>query len=301
MKYLQLLRPAHWIKNMFVLAALVFGRKLYPLDMLALQSAIGAFWCFCMASSAIYIVNDIFDRRNDLMHPQKKNRPIATGEVPVSTAIILAIVCAAVAVAGAFYLVRNFAVVLVIYVVMMVLYSGVFKQMIILDCIIIAIGFCLRAISGAIVIGVYISPWLIICTFALTLFLAFGKRRSEIAMLDRDSELFRRTLGGYTPELLAHMLDVTSGLAVVCFLLYAMDRRTYLLFGTNNLVYTTPLVLYCVFRFSALIQKGKYAGPVQLLLRDKPFQAGFIFWIVGCFLIIYADKIGLPLTSIWSY
>ena len=161
----------------------------------------------------------------------------------------------------------------------------------ILDCVVIAIGFCLRAIAGAVVIKVSISPWLIICTFALCLFVAFSKRRGEIMVLRDNSEAFRATLAGYTPELLAHMLDVTSGLAVVCFLLYAMDDRTLETFGSNNLVYTTPLVLYCIFRFSALIQKGKYSNPVKLILNDLPFQIGFVLWLLSCIGIIYADKI----------
>jgi 4-hydroxybenzoate polyprenyltransferase len=163
----------------------------------------------------------------------------------------------------------------------------------ILDCVVISIGFCLRAIAGAVVVDVPISPWLIICTFALSLFLAFGKRRSEIAMLGENSESFRKTLAGYTPELLSHMLDVTSGLAVICFLLYAMDDRTFNIFGTNNLVYTTPFVLYCVFRFSALIQQGRFSGIVELILHDLPFQIGLVLWIISCIVIIYAGKLSL--------
>ena len=161
----------------------------------------------------------------------------------------------------------------------------------ILDCVIISVGFCLRAVAGAVVLDVFISPWLIICTFALCLFIAFGKRRGEIALLQEDSELFRNTLSGYTTELLAHMINVTSGLAVVCFLLYAMDDRTLQTFGNNHLVYTTPLVLYCIFRFSSLIQTGKYLGPVQLIFNDLQFQIGFVVWVIASIIIVYADKL----------
>jgi hypothetical protein len=130
------------------------------------------------------------------------------------------------------------------------------------------------------------------------LFLAFGKRRGEIAQLQENSEAFRKTLAGYTPELLAHMLDVTSVLAVVCFLLYAMDARTLTIFGTNNLVYTTPLVLYCVFRLSALTQKGVYSDPVKLILKDRPFQLGFVLWVIACVAIIYSSRLNISLSSI---
>lgn len=304
MEFLQIMRPAHWTKNMFVFAALIFGKKLFgPANevFLAVASAIGGFFCFSLAASAIYIFNDIIDRETDTLHPEKRTRPIAAGAVGVGSAAVLSVLCAAVALIGSFLLARNLAVITLAYIVLMVLYSLLLKTIMILDCVVISVGFCLRAIAGAVVVGVFISPWLIICTFALCLFLAFSKRRGEIVHLGEDSELFRKTLAGYTPELLAHMLDVTSGLAVVCFLLYAMDDRTFRIFGTNNLVYTTPLVLYCIFRFSALIQKGRFSDPLQVILRDVPFQAGLVLWVLSCIAIIYADKLGIGLGRIWAY
>ncbi|MBN2593926.1 MAG: decaprenyl-phosphate phosphoribosyltransferase [Sedimentisphaerales bacterium] len=290
MKLLQIMRPKHWTKNVFVFAALVFGRQMtVPL---AVGRAVGAFICFCLAASAIYILNDIIDRGTDSLHPEKCKRPIAAGTVGVNSAVVVSVLCAAAAIVGPFVLSRNFLNVILAYIVLMVLYSLLFKRIMILDCIVISIGFCLRAIAGAVVLDVFISPWLIICTFALCLFLAFSKRRGEIILLGENSESFRQTLAGYTPELLAHMLDVTSGLAVVCFLLYAMDDQTLRIFGTNNLVYTTPLVMYCIFRFSLLIQQGTYSDPLVLIYKDLPFQIGSVLWILSCIGIIYADKLG---------
>jgi 4-hydroxybenzoate polyprenyltransferase len=290
MKLLQIMRPRHWAKNVFVFAALIFGRQItVPL---AFGKAIGAFFCFCLAASAVYIFNDIIDRGTDSLHPEKRKRPIAAGTVRISSATMVSTLCAAAAIIGSFLIARSFAAVILAYISLMILYSLLFKRMMILDCVVISIGFCLRAIAGAVVVGVFISPWLIICTFALCLFLAFSKRRGEIILLGESSESFRRTLAGYTPELLAHMLDVTSGLAVVCFLLYAMDERTLRIFGTNNLVYTTPLVLYCIFRFSLLIQQGTYSDPLQLIYKDLPFQIGLVLWVLSCIAIIYADKLG---------
>lgn len=301
MKFLQIMRPLHWTKNVFVFAALVFGKKLIgPIDEVfpAVGGAVGGFFCFSLAASAIYIFNDIIDRESDKLHPEKSQRPIAAGAVTVGSAAVLSVLCAVAAIVCSYLLVNRLAIVILIYIGLMVLYSLLLKRMMILDCVTISIGFCLRAIAGAVVVGVFISQWLIICTFALCLFLAFSKRRSEIALLRENSESFRKTLAGYTPELLAHMLDVTSGLAIVCFLLYAMDERTLDIFGTNDLVYTTPIVLYCVFRFSALIQKGKYSNPVQLILRDRPFQIGLLLWVLACIGIIYADKLGISFGSI---
>jgi len=304
MKLFEVMRPSHWIKNVFVFAALVFGKKLFaPVDemILAFSSAIGGFLCFSLAASAIYIFNDIIDRKSDSLHPEKSQRPIAAGSVSLGSAAVMSILCAIVAIVGSFFIAYSFLTIILIYIVLMIIYSLLLKRIMILDCVVISIGFCLRAIAGAVVVGVFISPWLIICTFALCLFLGFSKRRSEIAQLRENSESFRKTLAGYTPELLAHMLDVTSGLAIVCFLLYAMDTRTMNIFGTNNFVYTTPLVLYCIFRFSALIQKGCYSGPTRLILRDRPFQVGLVLWVLFCIGIIYANRLGISLGGIWAY
>ena len=298
MKYLQIMRPLHWTKNMFLFAGLVFGHKLnVPL---AIGSAIAGFACFCLASSAAYILNDIIDRQRDRLHPEKCKRAIASGSMGTGSALLVAVLCAGGAIIGAFLLGRAFAVIILMYIVLMVFYSLLLRRIMILDCVVIATGFCLRAVAGAVVVDVFISPWLIICTFALCLFLAFGKRRGEIALLQQDSESFRNTLGGYTTELLAHMIDVTSGLAVVCFLLYAMDDKTLQIHGNNNLVYTTPLVLYCIFRFSSLIQTGKYLGPVEFILHDLPFQIGFMVWVIASVVIVYADKLGINFGGIFQ-
>ena len=292
MELLRILRPVHWVKNVFVFAALVFSRRLGgpPAESLpAFGLTLGAFFCFCLASSAVYILNDVLDRRTDSVHPQRRNRPIAAGRVAVSTALAIGAGCAVLALIGSLLLSKALVAITLTYILLMVFYSVGLKRVMILDCAIIALGFCLRAVAGAVVINVYISPWLVICTFALTLFLAFSKRRGEIAQLQENSEAFRKTLGEYTPELLAHMLDVSSVLAVVCFLLYAMDSETARRVGTNHLVYTTPVVLYCIFRFSALTQKGMYSDPVKLILEDRPFQIGLALWALLCVGIIYMN------------
>lgn len=305
--YFLLMRPVHWIKNVFVFAALVFARQLQqPLGeaMTALGRVIWAFICFSLAASAIYIINDLLDRQADSIHPERRHRPLAAGRVTVPTAMAVAGVSAAVSLIAGGLLSATLAIILATYMVQMVLYSLAFKRVMILDCIIIASGFVLRAVAGAVVIEVSISPWLVICTFALCLFLAFSKRRGEIAQLQENSEAFRKTLGEYTPELLAHMLDVTSVLAVTCFLLYAMDYRTEEVFGTNHLVYTTPLVLYCIFRFSALTQKGVYSDPVCLILRDRPFQLGVLLWVLLSIGIVYGVGMGQTLETLglaWAF
>ncbi len=290
MELFRLLRPVHWIKNVFVFAALVFSRRLFgPLDQacVTLGRVIGAFFCFSLAASAMYVLNDLVDRKADSVHPERRGRPLAAGRVSVNAAVIAGFGCAVLALGGSLLLSRALALIILAYLTLIGLYSLGLKRVMILDCVIIAVGFCLRAIAGAVVIDVFISPWLVICTFALCLFLAFSKRRGEIAQLQENSEAFRKTLGEYTRELLVHMVDVTSVLAVICFLMYAMADQTKELFGTNNLVYTTPLVLYCIFRFSALTQKGVYSDPVRLIFHDRPFQVGMFLWAALCVWIIY--------------
>jgi len=295
-KYFSLLRVSHWTKNVFLFVAMIFGGKLVgPLDVVlaSVGRVTGGFLCFCLASSAVYIFNDIIDRSTDVLHPEKRQRLIAAGTVTIGTAQVISLLCAGVAITGSLLLGLRFATVVVGYILLMILYSVLLKKEMILDCMVISIGFCLRAVAGAVVVGVEISPWLIICTFALCLFLSFGKRRSEIEQLGEEGGAFRRTLAGYTPELLGHMVDVTSGVAIACFLLYTMDDRTREVFGTNNLVYTMPMVLYCIFRFSALIQRGEYSDPVRLILRDRPFQIGLVLWVTACIMIIYAQRFHL--------
>jgi 4-hydroxybenzoate polyprenyltransferase len=241
-----------------------------------------------MASSAVYVFNDIIDRNADKQHPEKRNRPIASGSVSIFSAAVVGIICLIIALTGGYIMGPQLAQVIVGYIVLMITYTLLLKNMIIVDVIAISLGFVLRAVAGAIAIGAFVSPWLVICTFALCLFLGFGKRRSEIAIFKEQQTEYRKTLGGYSIELLGHMLNVTSSMAVICFLLYAMDEPTVARIGSWHLVYTTPLVLYCVFRFSAMIQKGKYAGPVEVIIKDRPFQIGFVLWVLACFFVVYA-------------
>ncbi len=286
-----ILRPRHWPKNVFVLAGVVFSQKLFgpgSQAMLAAGKALGALICFCLVSSAVYICNDLVDRKADRLHARKSQRPIASGRVTQKQALRLMVFCLSGSLIGS-YLIEPFLTLWALaYFGLMLFYSMSLKRVMILDCIVIAVGFCLRAVAGAVAVDVAISSWLVICTFALCLFLGFGKRRSEIEQLTGDAQAYRQTLAGYTPELLAHMMNVTSGLAIVCFLLYATNAETEPKPWTEHpLAYTMPLVLFCIFRFSAMIQKGTHAGPVQVFWADRPFQVGLILWVAACLVILY--------------
>jgi len=287
--YLRLLRPADWIKNLFVFAALAFGDGIRDAhkDLLALL----AFAAFCLTSSAGYILNDFLDRERDRQHPRKKDRPIASGAITPQTAAVIFVVLLLAAAAISFYLPVGFRLTLLGYLVLTIAYSLIFKYRVILDVLVIAVLFVLRALAGAQAIDVPVSSWLMVCTFMLCLFLGFGKRRCEIAMIG-DTTAIRRhrpTLVRYTPDLLTHLLSTSGGIAIITFLLYTLDTTTHSPFMAHkqHLVYTLPLVVYGIFRYAMLIELGETTGPTDLMVRDRPFLITIVLWVLMTIGILY--------------
>jgi len=288
--YLKLIRPLHWSKNVFVFAGLVFAEQNLLFNPQALLPVIATFVLFCVLSSSVYVVNDIKDAAQDRLHPTKRDRPIAAGRISVTTAGLLAALLVIVGLGGG--LMINFLVMAVAagYLLVNLLYTWYLKDHLIVDVMCIAAGFVLRALAGAVAIKVPISPWLIICTFTLCMFLGFGKRRCEIALWGGDrlaASDHRPVLARYSLELLGHLLSISAAVAVISFLLYTMDPHTSLKFGTNYLIYTTPLVIYGIFRFAVLIQSGKISGPVEIITRDWPFQTTVVLWGAMAFVIVH--------------
>ncbi len=287
--YIRLIRPPEWIKNVFVLAGLVFSRRAD--DPTAIVPSLLAFAAFCLASSAAYVVNDIRDREQDRLHPTKKDRPIASGAVSPNQGAVLAVLLIAGAAGLCLFLPLGFAVVLAGYLVLNGLYTYWLKRHVIIDVIMIAMGFVLRAVAGGLAIGEGTSPWLIVCTFTLCMFLGFGKRQCELTFIGdlKEAIRHRKSLAGYTPDLLNHLTSVTAGIAIVTFLLYVMDRSTAYRppFEKRYLVVTLPLVVYAVFRYEMLTRLGRVAGPSDIVLRDKPFLATLFFWMVAAVIVVY--------------
>jgi 4-hydroxybenzoate polyprenyltransferase len=284
-----LLRPAEWVKNVFVLAGLLFGAKLS--DPRALWLSGWAFASFCLAASSIYIINDIVDREQDRLHPTKRRRPLARGTVAPGAAAAYAVLLLIVAaVACLHFLPAAFWLVLGTYYVMILAYSFVLKRRVILDVIVISLGFVLRALGGVVAVDVALSPWLVVCTFMLCLFLGFGKRRCELAVMGSTTEAVkhRATLASYTPELLNHMLSITAGVTVITFLLYTMERADPPPpFPKELLLYTIPLVIYGVFRYAMLIEAGAVTGPTDIIISDRPFLGTIVLWALLAALIVY--------------
>ena len=294
--YLRLLRPPQWVKNTFVFAAPVFARRIFEPPVLLRTLVV--FAAFCLLSSVVYIVNDLADREEDRLHPRKRLRPIAAGLIAPAPAIVVAVLLLLVSLTLLLYLSPAALLVGLTYLILMLLYSWTLKHRMLIDVITISMGFVLRALAGAVAIPVAISPWLITCTFTLCLFLGFSKRRCELAAFAdvNQAGLHRPTLLRYSTDLLNHLLSVSAGIAVVTFLLYCMDERTVSSLGTNYLIYTTPLVVYGIFRYAMLVESGQVSGPTDVILSDLPFIATVVSWSALAVVIVYAG----PALESWA-
>ncbi|MDD5382115.1 MAG: decaprenyl-phosphate phosphoribosyltransferase [Candidatus Margulisbacteria bacterium] len=283
---LQALRPAQWTKNLFVFAGIVFSLKLFVPALLF--KVVLAFVLFCVLSGAVYLINDVRDIESDKKHPVKKLRPIASGKLSIFQALIIAVILALFSLLAAFHLDPSFALVALTYFLLMILYNYFLREMVILDVFSIAAGFVLRAVAGVVVIGVELSPWLIICTILLSLFIALGKRRHELITLAGTAVEHRRILDEYNPQLLDQMISAVAGSTVMAYALYTLWPETIAKFKTHNLVYSVPFVLYGIFRYLYLIYQKEQGGkPEEILLTDIPLMIDLAFWVVSLMVIIY--------------
>jgi len=280
------LRPAQWAKNLFVLAPLVFGKELD--DPASLLRALAAFAAFCAASSAVYLVNDVRDREADRRHPLKRRRPIASGVLPVPAAVAAAVVLFALAAAGAAPLGWGVLGVVGLYAAANLLYSAGLKHVVILDVMLLAVGFVFRVLAGGLAVEVEVSSWLLLCTIFVALFLAFSKRRHEIVLLAAEAPGQRRVLDHYSPAFLDQMINVVTASTVVCYALYAVSPETAERFHSRWLVYTVPLVLFGIFRYLYLIyQKTDERNPTEAILTDAPFLVNLALWALAVVWIVY--------------
>jgi 4-hydroxybenzoate polyprenyltransferase len=289
----RLLRPVHWVKNIFVFAALVFAEKNMLGNIDKVLCSVYAFAAFCLISSFAYVLNDIKDAPMDRMHPRKCRRPIASGAVSPSLGWAIAAMLCVGGMGMGFGFSLPLGLVCLAYLVLTLAYSTFLKHRVIIDVMCLAGGFVLRAMAGVMAIEVKLSPWLIICTFTLCLFVGFGKRRCELAIADDRHDVAqnrRPVMASYTKELLSHLLTLSAAVAVMTFLLYTMDPATSEKFGTNYLIYTVPLVMYAIFRFTVLIEKGMFDGPLELFVGDRPFQATIGLWLVAVALIVHHGR-----------
>ena len=287
---LRSMRFRSWTKNLFVFAGILFSRRWSDGQALSM-SALGALG-FCLLSSSIYMINDISDRERDRFHPDKKTRPIASGELPVWLAAVAAAVLAVGVLSASWIYVREYATVVTIYFVMQLAYSFKLKHVVILDVLIIAMGFVLRALAGVTMVrdagytDTVISPWLMVCTFFLAVFLAFAKRRFELVSLGDNAAGHRKILQEYSPGLLDEMMGIASASCIIGYSIYTVSDRTMEMVSTKLWV-TIPFVAFGVFRYLYLVHiKGHGGSPDRILLSDTPLLLNILLWLLAVILAL---------------
>ena len=284
--FLVSLRPDQWTKNLIVFAGLIFGQRLHEPSAIAIAGA--AFAVFCALSSAMYLVNDIVDRADDRRHPTKSRRPIAAGTISPGIATAGALVLGGTALGAAFWLGSGLGLVAIAFVGLLGLYSHVLKHVVILDVLVIAGGFVLRAVGGAVAVAVPISQWLLVCTVLLALFLGLAKRRHELVLLGEEAGRHRRSLTEYTPQLLDQLISIVAAATVVSYAFYTTEPATVEKFATDRLTLTLPFPVYGVFRYLYLVHRHDGGGsPAEMLLRDRPLLVCVALWAIAIVLIIY--------------
>ncbi len=281
-----ILRPYHWIKNFFIFLPLVFSNQLFNIEKIFLSTF--AFVCFCLVSSSVYIFNDLIDLKADRIHPVKKRRPIASGNVSIELAVFFTVLLSGVGLCVSFFLNPNFALVLLSYFLLNIFYSLYLKHMVILDVMTIGLFFILRVLAGAVIINVDISFWLVICTGLLALFIGFNKRRHELKLLGEDSHHHRKVLERYSVYFIDQMIAVLTASTVIFYTLYTVDDRTVANFATQKLLYTVPFVYYGIFRYLYLVHKrGRGGDPVRIVLTDQKLIINIGLWLAASIFIIY--------------
>ncbi|HEX2996990.1 MAG TPA: decaprenyl-phosphate phosphoribosyltransferase [Anaerolineales bacterium] len=280
------MRPRQWPKNGFLFFALIFDKRLFVLQ--PFLNTVAGFFLFCLVSSAVYLFNDIADVEADRNHPEKKYRPIASGQLPVRVALAAAGLLLFVALPLAYLLSPWFALVLVIYFANNVLYSRWLKHIPILDVLVLSSGFVFRVVAGVILIAPVerFSPWLYVITVLFSLYLVLGKRRAELNLLANSASAHRKVFDGYTIPLLDQYITIVSGMTIMAYSLYTFSAPS--MPANHTMMLTIPFVVYGIFRYLQLIQVGHAAGaPDEVALKDRPLQITVLLWGLTVIAVFY--------------
>lgn len=286
---LKTLRVYQWPKNLLVFAALLFAEQLL-IPHQVLRSLV-AFAAFCAASSAMYIFNDLRDMEVDRIHPAKRHRPLASGAVSKGAGIALLGVCLGLAVVLSATLGVRFVLIVLVYVLLTASYTLYLKYVLLVDVLVVAMGFVVRAIAGAVALDVVFSDWLVVCTLFLALFLGLSKRRHEIALLDEEAIRHRAVLGQYTVAFLDSLNLIVAGATLITYTIYTCSPEVVERLGTDKMYLTLPFVVYGLFRYLYLVHVDHQGGdPSQLLLQDRSLGVAVVLWGLACVGIIYAGR-----------
>ncbi len=284
--FIVLARPWQWIKNGLVLAALVFSHRLcHTHDALL---AVVALVTFCALSSLAYVLNDISDREADRLNPEKRDRPLACGDLTILQAACFASALGAIATGLSLALGRNFLGIAALYVALQYGYSLWAKQYVVLDVVVVALGFVLRAFAGGIAIDAELSPWLEFISFVLAMLLVLGRRRHELLAMGDSATAHRGVLAQYSVHLLDQMLAIVAGTTLISYMIYAASAEIEAKLGTSYLYLTVPFVAFGILRYLYLVDARNEGGdPARLLIRDKPLLATVLLWIAADIILLY--------------
>lgn len=292
-KLFELIRPKQWIKNLFVFAPILFAGQLlnFPL----LFQNILAFIAFCGVSSSVYVLNDIIDVESDRAHKKKRYRPIAAGDVSVVRAKILFVLLLLFTSIICLKLNSLFILTILLYFTNNLIYTFKIKHVVLLDVFSISMGFILRVVGGAVAISVDVSSWMIITTIFISLFLGISKRRAELSGPNQENlEKQRKVLSDYDVVFVDQMNTVAATGTIISYALYTVSEKAISSFHSDKLIYTTPFVIYGIFRYLYLLhQKNLGESPTQIVTKDLPIIINSLLWLIACALIIYKAKIGM--------
>ncbi len=279
------MRPKQWTKNAFVFTALIFDRKLF--EPAPLLRTVLAFILFCLASSVVYLINDLADMERDRKHPRKRFRPLASGELSPRVALAVALLLALIVVPAGFAVDSSLGIILIAYILLQIAYSFVLKHVVIIDVMTVAAGFVLRVAAGVVVVDVArFSPWLYVCTTLLALFIAINKRRHELILLAQDANNHRKILDEYNIQFLDEMNSMVTASTVIAYSLYTFSAPN--LPSNHLMMLTIPFVIYGLFRYLYLVHvKGEGGAPDELVLRDIPLFLTLVLWALTVVLVLY--------------
>ena len=278
------MRPHQWYKNLVLFVSIIFSLNIQNLQMWSIATS--AFFIFCLISGGEYIINDIIDREKDRNHPKKQKRPIASGILKLNHALLFAIILIIGGLIASYFINIQFMILSISYVLLILLYSLILKHIIIVDMLVISIGFVIRAIAGGVAINVFISPWLIVCTFLVALFLAIAKRRHEVVLLGDEGKNHRKILSDYSTMVLDQMMSIATAALIISYSMYTFLSNNY------YMMLTIPFAIYGIFRYLLLVHLSNFGGEAEMLFKDRGMQICIALWGVTAIGVLYIGKLG---------
>ena len=286
MRYLFLLRVHHWVKNLFVFIPIFFAGEIFDVERLIILAQ--GFVCFCLVSSAVYILNDYRDMATDKLHPTKKNRPLASGKISPAFALSCMVILLVTGLAWAFAIKLSFLFMLLLYLLINISYSYGLKDIALVDVFLISCGFLIRTVSGGLLASVAVSQWLIIMVFLLSLMLAFAKRRDDLVRAGATGKVLRKSSRHYSIEYLHICLSLIAGVTMVCYMMYTFSEEVKLRLGENYLSFTSLFVFAGILRYLQITMLNQHEGsPTRIFLTDRIIQATILGWVLTFSITLY--------------